>query len=283
MEDEKTKTALAAIDAEILALEQTMKTVKEQYDKARETLYAGCFSGNCMVMSKSIEAYSHQMEKLREQRERAIAKMDEELCRVEPAKRQIEKPEQIGFCVGGCTDMVVDKRTSTIVCNKCGYILRFDLESSSEVGAYKSSPQRKRNGGYRPPVHFLEVIMNLTATREPSTEDFETVLRILEKECDKYNIPPSQRTQRVLRGFLKQLDAAEKRIITTRTVKKMSHAKAVREYVRTSSAAGKYIRYTDYYKHTPLFAKRLSQVGPPMITGTQIDRIVAVFPLCALA
>jgi hypothetical protein len=38
-------------------------------------------------------------------------------------------------------------------------------------------------------------------------------------------------------------------------------------------------KYTDYYKHTPEIAWRLSGIPPPYLTPMQEDRVVALFPL----
>lgn len=286
MEEETKKqqqpSELDLLDLEISELEKSMESVKAQYDVLRKSLSSGCVSGGCVGLSRKLEELTHQMETLKEMRERAITKIDDELCKTTIVK-QIEKPEQIGFCKGGCTDMVVDNRHSTVVCQKCGYILRFDITASCANGSYKSMPQRKRNGGYRPPVHFLEVTTNLMAARPSSAEDFDFVLEKLEKMCDKANIPREKRTKDILRRFLKQLDAQEKDIIRVRTRTRMSDAQAVKEYVKKQAHMGRFIRYTDYYKQCPEFSKRLSRIAPPIMTGTQLDRIIAVFPLCVLA
>jgi len=274
---------LEGLDREIKALEAEMDDVKKRYDKVRADLSSECVvSYECIAMKRDMAQLHDQMSTLINLRSECIVKMDNAISKMAHSK-QIPKAEQIGFCEGGCVDMVVDKRSSSVVCSKCGYVLHFDLENTAENYSYRNMPQRKRNGGYRPPVHFLEVIVNLTATRQSSARDFDFILNKLGEMCDRYRIPRKARTTLIMRKFLKQLDAEEKDIIRVAVSKKMTDAQAVKEYARSKSKQGRYIRYTDYYKQCPEFAKRLSDVGPPIITGTQIDRIVAIFPLCVFA
>ena len=264
-------------------LDKQMCEIKKKHDEIRSSLLSdSVVSFECVTLRKKMDELADQMAQLRNIRERAIDTLEKNLMESKDIK-QISEPEQIGLCPGGCTDMIIDKRTNMIICRKCGYVLSFDLNGIPDDSYYKNMPQRKRNGGYRPPVHFMEVIVNLTATRQTTTRDFDYILQRLEYLCNKYQIPRRQRSPTIMKKFLKILQAEENDIIKSLSKKKMTDAEAIKEYSKSKRKIGRYVRYTDYYKQCPEFSKRLSDIGPPIITGTQIDRIVATFPDCVYA
>lgn len=115
------------------------------------------------------------------------------------------------------------------------------------------------------------------------TKDFDYILNKLKVECDRRRIPRVKRTPNVMKTLLRDFSREEADIIKISQRTKTTDADAIKRYISSNSKHGRYIRYTDYYKQCPEFSKRLSGIPPPIITGSQIDRIVSIFPACMIA
>ena len=152
-----------------------------------------------------------------------------------------------------------------LVCTVCGstYDKRLDnAPGNVTFGDFHRNDSIARiGGGYKPPNHFAEIVSQFQGKRRSAAPQ-EIVDKIGEM-CDRYGFPSHKRTPDVCRMFLKQLQ----------------HEQATRRKFARQDVPEKCKKFTDYYKHCPEIAHRLSGIPPPYMTPMQEQRIFALFPM----
>ena len=191
-----------------------------------------------------------------------------------------------------------DTEKDSLMCKNCGRRAGSRLNEAVYTVAFEDLPTRRRSGGYRPAVHFAEVMMNLQAKR--LTPIPAVVIDRVRQMCDDFHIPRKKCTVGIVRKFLRmmqneQMDGqrgasaygSDPLLPPTRRAPAapayMVDADAAEEARMDAedryAEARKPIRYTEYYKQSPEIAKQISGVPPLVITPTQEERISNMFSI----
>jgi hypothetical protein len=176
-------------------------------------------------------------------------------------------------CPNGCKNLVEDQKACITVCTDCGniYEVNFTVAEFQDYtgGPWGNNPEksgvemsRRRTGGYKPPVHYAEIIGHFQGARSIQTP--ADILEMIRKFADRYKYKEDEITPQVARMFLRRMQQDENN--------RHKHALVL-------NRADKLRRYTDYYKHTPEISHRLSNKPLPYLTPMQEERILALFPL----
>jgi len=217
--------------------------------------------------------------------------------------------ELIGFCKGGCKDLLYDKTGCADICQNCGAVYEHRTDCSPEHFAYDDVHMgegglRRRGGGYKPPNHFTEIIAQFQGKRRSSAP--KDVVAIVGDYCNRYGLEKHKITPKVCRMFLKQKQQEESQIKKYSSKKKkfgglISPSSTSRSSANTAPAVANrsedaadansasfssYLnpplpprKYTDYYRYCPEIAWLLSGIPPPYMCPMQEDRVIALFPM----
>jgi hypothetical protein len=216
-----------------------------------------------------IDNLTTKLNTLRGDREKAITKMDEVIHNaIKPIP--IETKDKDGlYCKGGCKNLMYDSISYVDICEDCGAIYDHRLDNTIDNFAFGDVHfdlmPRRRGGGYKPPNHFAEILAQFQGKRRSCAPVH--IVDMIGEYCKRYHIPTHKITPLVVRSILKQKQQEE--TATYRWAKKKPDKP--------------FCKYTDYYKHTPEIAWRLSGIPPPYMTPTQQDKVIAQFPLAVAA
>lgn len=130
-------------------------------------------------------------------------------------------------------------------------------------GDYKTASQPcYRIGGYKPLVHQQELVAQFQGKRRATAP--RDIVDLIAGMCDKYKIDKHTVTPQIVRKFLKQMQQKQTALF--------KYNPSIKHRVRIK-------KFTDYYKHTPEIAFRISGVPPPYMTPMQEERIFNLFPM----
>lgn len=172
-----------------------------------------------------------------------------------------------GRCEGGCSPSTMrsDEILCLEVCLVCGaiYDKRLDnMPKNVTFGDFHRNDSIARiGGGYKPPNHFAEIVSQFQGKRRSAAP--QDIVYKIGAMCDSYHLPPHKRTPDVCRLFLKQLQ----------------HEQATRRKFARTEVPDKCKKFTDFYKHCPEIAFRLSGIPAPYMTPMQENRVFALFPM----
>lgn len=306
---EKCERELAAIDEEIHALESQIVSNAKEFESVRADMLLGIVSYEGIQAQDRSHRIMERLEDLRKDRTAALARVDkyifENLSDAE-RRRQGEAEEKKradrranGYCEGGCTELINDRHRAVDYCTVCGAVYDHRVDNTPEFFAYEDvhpgeSVPRRRGGGYKPPNHFAEIIAQFQGKRRSAAP--QDVVDMVGEYCRRYDIPRHKITPKVVRMFLKQRQQEEAAVLKfskkrpTRLAEVLKSALPPTQQSEQAPQAKKRKsdddpeshpprKYTDYYKHTPEIAWRLSGIPPPYLTPMQEDRVVALFPM----
>lgn len=272
---------LNVINAQISGLERDIAAHAAEYQKVRTSMMSGIFSYEGVVARDRIDELTTQLDALRKQREAAVIRMDDAILsamherRVKDGinedkikKEKNDDEEGRHVCKGQCKRFLYDPSAYVDICEDCGAVYDHTLDSTGEFFAYgdmhRDVVPRRRGGGYKPPNHFAEILAQFQGKRRSCAPDH--IVSMVSDYCKRYKIPPHKITPPVVRQILKQ---------------KQQEEAAIFKWAKKKPE--KYIKYTDYYKHTPEIAWRLSGIPPPYMMPSQQDKLIALFPLAVVA
>ena len=297
---------LKFVDAEINRIESDIKTMATEYENVRAVMIAGIVSLTGLKAKERMDDLISELNKLKEQRVTAMTEVERmvfaQMCKPEIETERIQKDAESrqfnreqGFCEDGCTELMFDRTGSVDICVVCGAVYDHRLDATADHFAYEDIHTgdivpRRRGGGYKPPNHFAEIIAQFQGKRKSSAP--QDVVDMIDACCVRYHIPKHKITPKVVRMFLKQKQQEEvtarryskkKRKISDEMVPLVSIKKSrydITPEESTNQTEPIPIRkYTDYYKHCPEIAWRLSGIPPPYMMPCQEDKIVAIFPI----
>jgi hypothetical protein len=297
---------IARLSGEIDAIEQDIKNNAGQFEQCRQTLSLGIVSIEAVNQKQKMEDHMQRLTQLRTDRQKVIDQKDSHLMglasgneehvmldemRARHAKRKQKYPgdavdatpeqechrEQMRRlasaprinsqnCPGGCRNLVDDVRGCSVLCPDCGYVYEDTRWGVEEKNVAWDEMPRRRSGGYKPPNHFAEIIGHFQGNRS-STAPAEIVDRI-SWYCKRYKHKPHEIRPGLVRFFLRRMQQEENN--------RFRHS-------RKTDPDDSLKRYTDYYKHAPEIAHRLSGIPPPYMTPMQEDKVTALFPLVVAA
>jgi hypothetical protein len=170
-------------------------------------------------------------------------------------------------CPAQCATLKEDTKDCCVVCTACGTVYRKDncdssnpLCTAGKFGEQTDVP-RRRSGGYKPPTHFAEIIGHFQGNRSSQTPT--DIMDNIKLFCDRYHYKSHEITPGVARFFLRRMQQEENN----------RHAHAL-----VKDSKDKLRRFTDYYKHAPEIAYRLSGIPPPYMMPMQEEKVMQLFP-----
>lgn len=255
---------LNVINKEITELESKISTEAAEFKKVRMAMMTGIISFEGIKAQDKIEMLTKKLNDLRAMRESALSRMDQaiqdSICKEQGAAVKSELGE---YCKQGCKNRIFDSASSADICVDCGAIYDHRLDNNLSNFAYEDvhfDMPRRRGGGYKPTNHFAEILAQFQGKRRSCAPPH--VVEMVKSHCERYSIPPHKITYVVVRSILKQKQ--QDAIMTFKWSKE--------------KPKDSFYKYTDYYKHSPEIAWRLSGIPPPYMTPSQQDRIIAQFP-----
>lgn len=271
--DKPCEEALAGIDIEIARLEIEIKALAAEHESMRSVMLSGMMSTNTADTQKRLLATNDRLDVLKTERNKAMTEIEriifEKAATLDPKNKlyaHVDRPR--GMCQGGCQDLVYDPHSAADICTSCGTVYDHSFDATPEHFDYddihpSECVPRRRGGGYKPPNHFAEILAQFQGKRRSAAP--QDVVEVVGKCCERYHFKPHQITPKVVRMFLKQ---------------KQQEETSVRKYAKKQPNVDHPPRkYTDYYRHCPEIAWRLSGIPPPYMTPSQEDRIIALFPM----
>lgn len=259
---------LALINKEISELELNIATNATEFQKVRAAMMTGIASYEGIRAKDKIDTLTAKLNSLRGDREKAVIKMD---MAIHEAIKPKEEPKEEGegnYCKGGCKNLMYDNVSYVDICEDCGAIYDHRLDCTVDNFAFGDvhfDMPRRRGGGYKPPNHFAEILAQFQGKRRSCAPPH--IVEMIGNHCKRYHIATHKITPGVVRSILKQKQQEE--TATYRWAKK-----------KPDKA---FCKYTDYYKHTPEIAWKLSGIPPPYMTPSQQDKVIAQFPLAVAA
>ena len=258
---------LALINREINELELGIASSATEFRKVRAAMMTGIASYEGVRARDKIDSLTGKLNSLRDDRERAVSRMDAAIHEaIRPAKE--EAPADTACCKGGCRNLMYDNVSYVDICEDCGAIYDHRLDCTVDNFAFGDvhfDMPRRRGGGYKPPNHFAEILAQFQGKRRSCAPI--AIVEMIGEHCRRYHVAAHKITPGVVRSTLKQKQQEE--TATYRWAKK-----------KPDKA---FCKYTDYYKHTPEIAWRLSGIPPPYMTPSQQDKVIALFPLAVNA
>lgn len=328
---------LAKVNTEIGLLEEEISANAQKFSNARNNMMTGLISAADMENKKTFDKLIDELKRLKETRASALSKIEALLFSQEkastpppPSSSAAVSPvandpntggcrgnnsisestlisstrkelELIGFCKGGCKELLYDKTGCADICQNCGAVYEHRTDCSPEHFAYEDVHMgegglRRRGGGYKPPNHFTEIIAQFQGKRRSSAP--KDVVAIVGGYCNRYGLEKHKITPKVCRMFLKQKQQEESQIKKYSAKKRatpclpllpsssssLSCCSAVTTTTSTSITQNQQQqppqrKYTDYYRYCPEIAWLLSGIPPPYMCPMQEDRVVALFPM----
>lgn len=256
------------LDEQINQFEEEIRSLNDQFKTTRQQMLMGIPDLESVTKREKLETLTEQLNKLRVKRNDAFDRAN--IIKEGSSFQQVttktiggcEKgcdQKNLQFCAAGCVD----------VCNVCGSVYDHRIDNTPEHFSYGDIHTKRRGSGYKPPNHFAEIIAQFQGKRRSSAP--QDVVDVVADYCKRYGFQPHQITPQIVRMFLKQKQQE------VNLFKKYSKLKKGGSLPASSSAVTR--KYTDYYKHCPEIAYRLSGIPPPYMTPSQEDKITAIFPM----
>ena len=258
---------MATIDTDIERIELEIKKQAARFEVIRSNMMTGIVSHDGVTAKSASDHLITILSKLQQDRQRALIESDR--CAIEKITNA-HKNDMVtgdkdtnGYCQNGCDPRNLEAGSDCIdVCIKCHktYDHRIDNRVGNTVFSdFHPGEGVSRVGGYKPPNHFAEIVSQFQGKRRASAPP--DVVAKIENMCFRYKFPKHKITPDIIRMFLKQLQQEQAN---------------VRKYSKRTAPAY-YKKFTDYYKHCPEIAHRLSGIPPPWMTPMQEDRVAALF------
>ena len=264
---------LNLLNEEIKDLEDEIKKQAAKFEAVRMEMMTGIISHEGISAKQVTDQLMEMLSKLQKEHAEALNRVDRfAISRLTTAVNV--DPSIIGDdnrCIGGCKpcDITVDPVMCIDICNKCHttYDRRLDNKPAnvSYADFHPGETGVTRIGGYKPPNHFAEIVSQFQGKRKAAAP--QEIVDKIGKTCFRYKIKKHKITPDVCRMFLKQMQQEQA---------------AMRKFNRRT-VPEKYKKYTDYYKHCPEIAYRLSGIPPPYMTPMQESRVFALFPMVCMA
>lgn len=276
---------LQRINSAITEVEKEIANSASEFKKVRMAMLTGILSLDGLEARNKLDELTETLKSLKTKREAAMTKMDEYIllhmkekeeeqgdddkdddAPDKPKVHHSKVPDDTNLvCKNGCKDLIFDRTNGIDICTVCGTTFDHSFDLSSDYLSYDESKMyempRRRGGGYKPPNHFAEILAQFQGRRRSCAP--KHIVDLIGDYCKRYHIESHKITPQVVRGILKQKQQEES------TLFKWAKTKPKRAQCK----------YTDYYKHCPEIAWRLSGIPPPYMTPSQEDRIVALFPM----
>lgn len=255
-------------DTEIARIEGEIKACAGRYEECRAMMKLGIASVEAATVTRRMDTLMAQLGALKEGRARAVEDAAQHAAEpARPAKRAARS--NAANCPGKCESLVEDRDGCYWTCEDCGTI--YDCHPSCAPTSHlpkfgeAQCAVFRRTGGYKPIVHFTEIIGRFQGAKSSSDAPDEIVERV-RAYCKRYKtsaaVDPS-----MVRFFLRRMQQDENN----------RHKNA------PDPRKDRLRRFTDYYKHAPEIASRISGVPPPYMTPMQEEKILSLFPLVVAA
>ena len=256
---------LKELTREIANLEQKINEEKDKFDLVRANMLNGVVSFEGVSAKQLTQQLLQKLSKLKDEYTLLLAQFDEAVVEKAMGRDAATVKVKSSGCPGGCKpeNILTDDAMHIDVCTKCRMTFDKRLENNACNLSYadmRTGESITRIGGYKPPNHFSEIVAQFQGKRRATAP--QAIVDKIGLICERYHIPKYKITPNICRLFLKQLQQVQ---ATTRKFNK----RHVPEKCK---------KYTDYYKHCPEIAFRLSGIPPPYLAPTQEQRIFALFP-----
>jgi hypothetical protein len=259
---------LAILTEEIKDLEDEIKKNAARFETVRAEMMTGIVSHDGVSAKQVTDQLMQHLGELRKEHAEAVAKVDKAaVARLQLSTTTVST--DIGNdnrCKGGCLpcNIRVDSVLCVDVCCKCHAVYDRRLDNGPGNFAYSDfhpGESVTRIGGYKPPNHFAEIVAQFQGKRRAAAP--QEIVDKIQHMCNRYKIPKHKITPDICRLFLKQMQQEQA---------------AIRKFNR-KTVPERFKKFTDYYKHCPEIAYRLSGIPPPYMTPMQENRVFALFPM----
>ena len=251
---------LSSIESGIEKIELEIKAQVARFETVRAEMLTGIVTHDGVSAKTAVEELTATLAKLKEDRAFALRELDKHVYDAAVLRSAVPAVSEPGCCEGGCkpSDMMCGPDCMDVCC-KCHKTYDRRVDNVPENLAFGEYHPPSRVGGYKPPNHFAEIILQFQGKRRSSApQEIVDKIRTL---CERYKIGKEKITPRVVRMFLKQLQ-------TEQAARRKYDKKSVPENAK---------KFTDYYKHCTEMAYTLSGIPPPWMTPMQEDKASAVF------
>lgn len=264
---ETPESSLAALTDEIKELEEEIKRNAARFETVRSEMMTGIISHDGVSAKQVTEQLMQQLDRLRKEHSTALSNVDRWAVERSHAGALSSDIGADNCCRGGCkrADMRSDEQLCVDVCSKCHAVYDRRLDNApgntSFSDYHPGEGSAARIGGYKPPNHFAEIVAQFQGKRRSAAP--QEIVDRLRSMCERYKIPKHEITPELCHLFLKQLQQEQ----------------AAQRRFNRKSAPSTAKKFTDYYKHCPELACRLSGIPPPYMTPMQENRVFALFPM----
>lgn len=257
---EKKITEEAGLRAEISNLEKEIANETPRYALALKTAKIGmAVIGNATILRK-MEAKQNHLRMLKTRLESLIARsfLDNKVSTTAAAN---------DHCCPSCKSTNIADDDVSIVCMDCGTEIKCSFNSDvSKVLKYGESPYfatiRSRSGGYRPIVHFGDILGRFQGSRVTFAP--EDIVKRVREYCIRYKYKMETVGTSEVKFFLKMMQQDENDRIRNS---------------RNPSKEPPFRRYTDYYKYAFEIANVISGKPLPLLSKMQCAKILEFIPL----
>lgn len=256
-------------EGEIARIEAEIQACAGRYEECRALMKLGIASVEAATVTRRMESLIAQLAQLKEGRARAV---EDAATRQESEERAAKRPARSNAanCPGKCESLIEDPDGCFWTCEDCGTI--YDCYPSCAPTSHlpkfgeAQCAVFRRTGGYKPIVHFTEIIGRFQGAKSSSDAPDEIIERV-RGYCRRYKTDGSKVDPSMVRFFLRRMQQDENN--------RHKNAKEPKK--------DRLRRFTDYYKHAPEIASRISGVPPPYMTPMQEEKILSLFPLVVAA
>ena len=259
---------LRLLNEEIRDLEMEIKKHAAKFETVRAEMLSGIVSHDGVSAKQVTDQLIEMLSKLKKEHSDVLARVDRAAIDriISDGSAPVTARGDDNRCVGGCDpiNISVDSVGRVDVCTKCHttYDRRLDdTVAGLPYGDMHPGENSGRIGGYKPPNHFAEIVAQFQGKRRAAAP--QPVVDRIGAMCTRYHIMKYKITPDVCRLFLKQ----------------MQQEQAAQRKFNRKTAPEKMKKFTDYYKHCPEIAYRLSGIPPPYMTPMQENRVFALFPM----
>jgi hypothetical protein len=140
------------------------------------------------------------------------------------------------------TELEYNAHSGYVVCLACGIVQKTLSSICAQSESKDASGAPEKASGYRPPNHMAEIIAQFQATRRTLAP--VEIVDYVQKQVEKYGIPPNEVTVPVVHSFLKRLKGGNQ-----------------------------------HYKYCTEIASRISHMPAPHMDPMQEELVVMLFPL----
>jgi hypothetical protein len=165
-------------------------------------------------------------------------------------------------CPIQCRDLISDRYDCEKYCAVCGAVhmcYPFESTLSRLPSAGETFTQTRKSAGYKPHIHFSEIIDRFQGGRHTSLASQEIVDKIMDY-VKRYKYPLHKVDPSVVKFFLKRMQDDENVSLINKPNKQSN-----------------YKRFTDYYKYASEIAHRISGIPLPYMIPMQEEKILSLF------